>query len=70
MMPFGGGPRLCPGRYLAIVEMKAVLCLLAARFSVVPSHRPMATERLAFTTKPEHVELGLRRRIPSVPRAG
>jgi cytochrome P450 len=86
MVPFGGGPRLCPGRYLAIVEMKAVLCLLAARFEFVagdrpvdrpldrppdrplehpldrPPNQPVAAERLAFTMKPDRVDLALRLR--------
>lgn len=32
MLPFGGGPRLCPGRYLALVEAKMITSMLARNF--------------------------------------
>jgi cytochrome P450 len=31
---FGAGPRFCPGRYLASLEMKMVLATLSRNFSV------------------------------------
>jgi len=62
MVPFGAGPRLCPGRYLAMVEMKAVLCLMAARFELVRNDESMVAERFAFTMKPDRVNLSLRAR--------
>jgi len=33
-MPFGAGPRICPGRYLALMEMKMALAVLLARFDI------------------------------------
>ncbi|CAN7760155.1 cytochrome P450 [Variovorax sp. LjRoot175] len=33
-MPFGAGPRICPGRYLALVEMKMAMAVLLSRFDI------------------------------------
>lgn len=33
-MPFGAGPRICPGRYLALVEMKVAMATLLGRFDI------------------------------------
>lgn len=61
-MPFGAGPRLCPGRYLAMLEMKMVLATLARRYELVDVRTDDGSppqERLAFTMFP----LGLQLRI-------
>ncbi|HEY5637522.1 MAG TPA: cytochrome P450 [Burkholderiales bacterium] len=34
LMPFGGGPRFCPGRYLALAEIKMVATMLARNFTL------------------------------------
>lgn len=34
-MPFGSGPRLCPGRYLSLLEIKVAMACLLGRFDVV-----------------------------------
>ena len=34
-MPFGSGPRLCPGRYLALLEIKVAMACLLGRFDIV-----------------------------------
>ncbi len=33
-MPFGAGPRICPGRYLALIEMKMAMSVLLSRFDI------------------------------------
>jgi cytochrome P450 len=61
-MPFGAGPRVCPGRYLALTEMKLVLAMLFAKFDVLAVDTPHggeAAERMSFTMVP----VGLRMRI-------
>ena len=65
-MPFGAGPRLCPGRYLALVEMKMVLSLIARNYTLLDvgtaSGEPPA-ERLAFAMFP----VGLRMKLAPRP---
>lgn len=34
-MPFGAGPRLCPGRYLSLLEIKVAMACLLGRFNLV-----------------------------------
>ncbi|MEJ8810465.1 cytochrome P450 [Variovorax ureilyticus] len=34
-MPFGAGPRICPGRYLALVEIKMAMAVLLSRFDIL-----------------------------------
>ncbi|HWH73020.1 MAG TPA: cytochrome P450 [Methylibium sp.] len=61
-MPFGAGPRLCPGRGLALLEMTMVLAMLARRFELLevgPAGGGVPEERLAFTMFP----VGLRMRL-------
>lgn len=60
-MQFGAGPRFCPGRYLATLEMKMVLATLARNFSFEHSEDPsVTTEVFAFTMKPSRLRLRLR----------
>jgi len=33
-MPFGAGPRMCPGRYLALAEIKMCAAMLLANFDI------------------------------------
>jgi cytochrome P450 len=61
-MPFGAGPRLCPGRYLAILEMKMVMAMLLRAFDIEGVSTPdgaEAREHLAFTMYPEGLRLRL-----------
>jgi cytochrome P450/nitrite reductase/ring-hydroxylating ferredoxin subunit len=59
-MPFGSGPRICPGRSLALLEMKVVLGALYHNFSVSRvGKRDDVIEVSKFTMQPE----GLRVRL-------
>ncbi len=54
-MPFGAGPRICPGRYLALLEMKMAMATLLGRFDIKAIDTPdgnEAAERLSFTMTP------------------
>ena len=33
-MPFGAGPRMCPGRYLTLLEMKMAMAQLLGHFDI------------------------------------
>ncbi|HEX9325911.1 MAG TPA: cytochrome P450, partial [Reyranella sp.] len=62
-MPFGAGPRLCPGRYLAMLEMKMVIGMLLGGFEVESVGAPgggEAREQLAFTMAPVGLRMKLR----------
>src|SRR5438552_2557477 len=64
-MPFGAGPRLCPGRYLAMLEMKMVIAMLLASFeleSVGTARGDEPREQLAFTMAPVGLRMKLRGR--------
>jgi len=53
MFPFGGGPRHCPGRYLAMVEIKMVTAMVLANFDLQLLVSPEAVaERFGFTMAP------------------
>jgi cytochrome P450 len=61
-MPFGSGPRMCPGRYLALLETKMAMAMLLSSFDIEGVDTPdggMAEERMAFTMHP----VGLRMRL-------
>ena len=64
-MPFGAGPRVCPGRYLALLEIKMAVAMLLDGFDILgvdtPDGRP-PREQLAFTMAPVGLRLRLRPR--------
>ena len=64
-MPFGAGPRVCPGRYLALLEMKMVLATIARNYELVEvgteSGAPPC-ERLDFMMSPVGLRMKLRAR--------
>lgn len=53
MFPFGGGPRFCPGRYLAMAEMKVALSMLFRNFELsLDADAPPVKECFTFTVTP------------------
>ena len=64
-MPFGSGPRMCPGRYLALLEMKMAMAMLLSSFDLeavdTPDGKP-AQELMAFTMNPVGLTMRLRAR--------
>jgi cytochrome P450/nitrite reductase/ring-hydroxylating ferredoxin subunit len=62
-VPFGSGPRICPGRTLALLEMRLVLGSVYKTFDV---ERVGASsdvrERLSFTMTPTNLRVKVRRR--------
>jgi cytochrome P450 len=64
-MPFGAGPRICPGRYLALLEMKMAMAVLLGRFDLIAVDTPQggeAEERLSFTMTPVGLSMRLKPR--------
>ncbi len=63
MVPFGGGPRFCPGRYLAMCEIRMVMSMLLRSFTIhaVPGAPPVE-EQFTFTMTPSALPVLLRPR--------
>ena len=62
-LPFGSGPRMCPGRYLALLEMKMAMAMLLASFELESVDTPdgkEANELMAFTMNPVGLTMRLR----------
>ena len=71
-MPFGAGPRVCPGRYLALLEMKMCMAMLLSRFEILSVAAPDAggaRETLQFTMSPVGLRMRLRKRRSEVAAA-
>lgn len=62
-LPFGFGPRMCPGRNLALAELRSVVLMLARNFDLeaVPQAKPVA-EIFSFTLVPQHLRVRLHAR--------
>ena len=61
-MPFGAGPRTCPGRYLALLEIKVAIAMLLSRFdilSVATVHGGAPAEKMGFVMEPEALQMRL-----------
>jgi cytochrome P450 len=60
-LPFGAGPRVCPGRGLAYLEAKTALAMLVHAFDLTPDPTaPPVVERFSFITGPSSVPVLLR----------
>ena len=62
-VPFGSGPRICPGRSLALLEIRVVLATLLRSFELERVGRPDEVgEEFGFTLTPTDLRVRLRRR--------
>jgi cytochrome P450 len=70
VMPFGAGARICPGRYLALAEIKMVAAMLFSNFELEQVSAPGGedpVERLKLTMAPVGLRMKLRRRAQVSP---
>ena len=61
-MPFGGGPRMCPGRSLAQMEIKSVTSMLARNFDIEAIDADAVGENHSFTLMPSNLKVRFHRR--------
>ena len=62
-VPFGSGPRTCPGRYLALLEIKIAMAMLLARYDIAAVGTASGREPkevMGFVMSPENMSLRLR----------
>lgn len=60
-MPFGSGPRVCPGRSLSHLEMRVVVSTLLRTFEIERvGDRSGVTEEFSFTVVPKNLRMKLR----------
>ncbi|MBV8795091.1 MAG: cytochrome P450 [Hyphomicrobiales bacterium] len=62
-VPFGAGPRMCPGRSLALLEIKSLLSMMYKNFDVERAGRAEdVTELFGFTMSPAGLKVRFRPR--------
>ena len=69
--PFGAGPRICPGRYLAMLEMKIAMTVLLGHFDIEfvgTADGQAPRERLSFAMMPVGLLMRLRTRTQATNR--
>jgi cytochrome P450 len=60
LFPFGGGPRFCPGRYLALAEIKMAMSMTMRNFRLEPDAGAAPVEELfTFTMTPSALPVHL-----------
>lgn len=65
-VPFGSGPRVCPGRALALLEMQLALVMLYENFEVTRvGSAESVRERFEFIMEPVGLRVRLRHREPA-----
>jgi len=63
-LPFGAGPRFCPGRNLAFLESKSAMAMIARNFEVeLDTTNGQVNEQLSFTMVPQGLRVRLRERV-------
>jgi cytochrome P450 len=63
VFPFGAGPRLCPGRYLAIAEIRMAASMVLRNFDLAFDDDPASVrEVFALTMGPDRLPIRLSRR--------
>ena len=66
-IPFGTGPRFCPGRNLALLEIRTALAMLCRNFDVeLADSSRQVKEKLAFTMMPTDLIVRFKRRDPNI----
>ncbi|MGQ0465356.1 MAG: cytochrome P450 [Sporichthyaceae bacterium] len=66
-LPFGAGPRVCPGRGLAYLEAKTALAMMVHAFDLAADPAsPSPVERFELTTRPSAIPVRLRERTNSM----
>lgn len=62
-LPFGAGPRFCPGRGLAMLEIKSVMAMLCRNFEITrPTGSLPVDEEFAFVMAPNNLQVRICRR--------
>jgi cytochrome P450 len=70
-VPFGAGPRFCPGRNLALVEIKMVMAMLCSTFDLSkPKGAGAVHEIFSFTMMPENLAVIFHERARAVGKGG
>jgi len=68
-VPFGFGPRFCPGRNLAMLEIKMAMAMVCSTFELSkPEHAPEVEEVFSFTMEPKNLSVILADRGAAPPR--
>jgi cytochrome P450 len=65
-VPFGGGPRVCPGRHLALVEIKVAMSMICAAFEIAkPANTSEPGELFSFSMMPQNLRVRFKARSQS-----